>query len=115
MQALIHGQFVTVAGWRRAYAFSTIAGYAASYGGDPAEARATALGHGHDIAWTVNPGTALLGDRGAAKAMLDREAAELAGATIVADGEAVEIDGERFIVKVMGERYSDPIHFKVAA
>lgn len=112
MQTIVHHQFVTVAGWDRAYQFSTSAGYTKSYGGDVAEARARADKLGHDVAWCVNPGSALLGDRETAKAMLAKEAAQLASAIVVADGVEVEVEGERFKVKVMGQRYADPIHFK---
>ena len=100
------GQFVTAPGFRKAYAFNT----ARSYAGEASHARAIA--NGHDTAWTVNPGSALLGDREAAKRMLAKEAEQLAGAVMIENGQVVEIEGERFKVKINGERYSDPIAFK---
>lgn len=114
-KTLTHDQFVTAAGWNRAYALGTIAGYYNETGRDAAaaEARIRALKNGHNIAWTVNPGTVIVGDRALGKALLARDAAELAAATIVANGEIVEIEGERFAVRIMGQRYADPIHFEL--
>jgi hypothetical protein len=112
MQTINHGAFVTVAGWNRAYAFSTLAGYVAKTNRDLAPARARAIANGHDLAWCINSGTCLYGDKAAGARALAQEAAELASAVIVADGEQVQIDGELYTVKVMGQRYSDPIHFK---
>jgi len=112
-KTLTNSQFVTVAGWRRAYTFSTIAGYATKLGKDAKEYRERAIRNGHDLAWTINSGVALVGDKKLGAAILAREAQEFASATVLENGETVEIEGELYQVKVMGERYSDPIHFKL--
>lgn len=109
MQTLIANQFVTVAGWDRAYQFDTARNYC---GGDEGHARTVA--QGHDTAWTVNTGSSIVSDRAWAARMLADEAAQLQSAAIVSDGEVVEIEGEQFTVRVMGQRFSDPIHFKAA-
>ena len=107
MQTLIANQFVTAAGWDRAYQFDTARNYC---GGDEGHARAVA--QGHDTAWTVNTGSCIVSDRTWAAAKLAEEAEQLRTATIVDDGEMVEIEGETFTVRVMGQRFADPIHFK---
>ena len=111
MQIINHGAFVTIAGWNRAYKFSTIAGYA---GADKAAAyRARAEKNGHDLAWAINSGTCLYGDKAAGQRALAQEANEFATAVVLVDGESVSVEGEIFTVKAMGQRYSDPIHFKI--
>lgn len=112
MQTLIANQFVTVAGWDRAFEFSTARGYAARYNEDQDAAHARCVGFGHDTAFTINGGTMLTDSRAYNAAKLAEAAANLAGATIIADGETVKIEGETFTVRVMGQRFSDPIHFK---
>lgn len=113
---LTAGSFVTAPGFRRAFPVGTLAAFTAKTDKTPeglAKARARAEANGHDIAWTVNTGTVLLGDKAAGARRLAEEAAQFEGATFVTDGQLVEIEGERFQVKVMGERYADPIHFKL--
>jgi len=114
MKTLSPQTFVTVAGWNRAFKFNTARGYAAQYGEDQEAAHARCVGFGHDTAWTVNPGSALLGDRAAAAALLQQEARDLAGSTVLQNGEQVEIEGKSFTVRVMGAKFSDPIHFLAA-
>ena len=114
MQTLTANTFVTVAGWSRAFQFSTARGYAAQYGEDQEGAHARCVGFGHDTAFTVNGGTMLTDSRAYNLAKLAESAAQLAGATVIADGERVEIEGDTFIVRVVGQRFSDPIHFKPA-
>jgi acetolactate synthase small subunit len=46
---------------------------------------------------------------------LDAEEAAIAAAVEIEDGQIVEIEGEQFIVKVTGERFSDPVKFKRVA
>lgn len=108
--------FVTAPGFRRAFKVGTLSAFTAKLNRTPEAleaARAKALSLGHDIAWTVNTGTCLVGDKALGARMLAEEAAQFAGATLVTDGQLVEIEGETFKVKVMGERFSDPIHFKL--
>jgi len=106
---LTASQFVTVAGWDRAYVFDTARNYC---GGDEGHARTVA--QGHDTAWTINTGSSIVSDRAWSARMLAEEAEQLAGAVVIADGETVLIEGELFTVKVNGQRFSDPISFKPA-
>ena len=112
MKTLIANTFVTVAGWDRAFQFSTARSYAAQYNEDQDAAHARCVGFGHDTAFTINGGTMLTDSRAYNTAKLAEAAANLASATTVADGETVQIEGETFTVRVMGRRFSDPIHFK---
>lgn len=105
--ALVPGQFVTAAGFRRAFDLMTCR----SRGFD--EART--LANGHDIAWTVNAGTALTDSPEYNRRRLAEEAAQLASAVTLTNGQTVEIEGRTFRVKINGERYADPIAFKLQA
>lgn len=78
---------------------------------DAEEAHADALAHGHATAWTSQAHAALTADYKGKAAELDAAAIATAAAPIIADGDTVEIEGEFFRVRVMGERYSDPAAF----
>jgi hypothetical protein len=105
--------FVTAPGFRRAFQVGTLASFCEGRSEALSVARERADRNGHDIAWTVNPGTCLVGDKALGAQLLAKEAEQFAGATVVADGQQVVIEGETFTVKVMGERFADPIHFKL--
>lgn len=117
MTILKHDDHVRLEGWEGiSVKVGTARGYAASYNGDQEEAHQRAVKNGHNTAWTVYTGTALYGDRayGALKAAERME--NFIKAILLADGQVVEIEGERFTVKVIrrNEKYpvnSDPIHF----
>ena len=67
---------------------------------------------GEDYAWTCKDAACLTADyRGKAEEMRKKQQAYDNAATVV-NGEIVIIDGRRFTVRIAGEHYSDPIHFK---
>lgn len=105
------GDYVTAANFRKAYEVGTARAYAASYGEDPELAQARALGNAHETAWTINSGTVITSDRAANLRAVALDNARKAAAPVLATGDKVEIEGEVFTVKIVGERFSDPIHF----
>jgi hypothetical protein len=121
MTKLQHRDRVRLATWAHPYdrvtvEVGTARGYAAEYREDGEEAHQRALSRGHDTAYTVHVGSALLGSASARQAQREREDANLAQAVLLADGDEVEIEGEAFRVRVMPGnltqvRNSDPIHF----
>lgn len=111
---LSHNQEIRVKGFSRLankITVGTCRGYAAKYKEDGEASHQRALKNGHDTAWT-NQAASVLSDNYKGKAEeLDRAAAATAAAPEIEDGQVVEIEGETFRVKVLGERYSDPVKF----
>lgn len=119
MKTLHHKQLCFVAAWGREESFTvgTVEGYAeqtareAKYSGDLCqrihEAVERAKKHGHELAYTINPGKALTDSKG----YYDRLRAEQAAATEIVAGETVMIEGRKYTVKLMGARFADPVHF----
>ena len=64
-----------------------------------------------DIAWALQESPMLTANYPGKAAELEAKAAATAAAPEVADGDIVEIEGRTYKVRVMGERFCDPIHF----
>lgn len=112
--ALSHNQEIRVKGFTYAQKITvgTIAGYAKQYNEDPEAAIARAKSFGHPLEpWTNQSPAVLSADYAGKTEELDRAAAATAAAPEIEDGQIVEIEGERFRVKVLGQRYSDPVKF----
>lgn len=62
-------------------------------------------------AWTLQHAACLTADYPGKARDIANERAKIAAAPELEDGEVVEIDGALYSVKLMGDRYSDPIHF----
>jgi hypothetical protein len=109
MKTLTHRQFVRMENWsmQEAFEVGTLEGYAAENKEDIAKALERAIRNGHDLAWTINCGTVITNTRG----YYEREEAKKANAVVLCEGEAVQIEGRQYKVKVMGKQYADPIHF----
>jgi hypothetical protein len=75
------------------------------------EAHAAALAKGHATTWASQAPAVLTADYDGKAAELDAAAVARAAAPLIADGDAVEIEGELFRVRVIGEQYSDPVKF----
>lgn len=111
---LTHNQEIRVKGFSNLankITIGTCRGYAAQYNEDGEASHARALANGHDTAWTNQAASVLTSDYKGKAEELDRAAAERASAVEIEDGQVVEIEGESFRVKVLGERYSDPVKF----
>jgi hypothetical protein len=112
---LSHNQIIRVKGFSQ-YAnkitVGTARGYAAEYYDAPEESHKRALDNGHDTAWANQSASVLSADYPGKKQELDAKAAAIASAPEIENGQTVEIEGELFTVRVTGERYSDPVHFK---
>jgi hypothetical protein len=112
---LRHNQIIRVMGFSQyanMIAVGTARGYAAQHGGDAEESHQRALDNGHDTAWANQAAGELTADyEGKAEGMAAKAAA-IAAAPEIENGQTVEIEGELFTVRVTGERFSDPVHFK---
>lgn len=62
-------------------------------------------------AWTLQHAACLTADYPGKALALANERAMIAAAPELEDGETVKIDGISYSVKLMGDCYSDPIHF----
>ena len=115
-KTLSHNEVIRLATWNAgdyARVFG-LRGFCEAGARDYDAALARARQNGHDIAATMHSGTALVDDGGKHYA---REEATAATATILTEGETVEIEGVRYMVGAnhgneKGPRNSDPIRFE---
>lgn len=122
MKRLEHGQKAFIAAWGRddSFTIGTVEGYAAenfhlkssaTKTGTAIEAISAAVDraikNGHDLAYTINIGKCITDSQG----YYERLRAEQAAAIEICAGEIVLIEGREYTVKLMGARYSDPVHF----
>lgn len=111
---LSHKQEIRVKGFTplaQSITVGTCRGYAAQYNEDGEASHARALANGHDTAWTNQAAAVLSADYPGKSEALDAARKATAEAPEIEDGQTVEIEGELFRVKVLGERYSDPVKF----
>lgn len=111
---LRHNQTIRVASFDR-YAqrirVGTVEGYAKDNGEDPAAEVQRATDNGHELAWTCQAPAVLTADYPGKDAAVDAERAEIAAAQVIEDGDDVIIEGRHYTVRVLGQRYSDPVAF----
>ena len=110
---LAHNQEITVKGFTLASKITvgTSRGYAKQYGDDAEESHNRTLANGHDTAWTNQKSATLTSNYPGKDEALDLAAKNTAAAQIIEDGQTVNIEGEEFEVKVLGQRFSDPVRF----
>ena len=110
---LVHRQQVRVAGavWPQAITVGTAEGYAKRYDEDPVEVVKREIARCHALAWTTLEPGCLCSDYPCKAAAIAAKKAAFEAATVLEDGMAVEIEGRKYKVKIIGLRYSDPIHF----
>jgi hypothetical protein len=122
MIKLSHGDRVRLSTWVGPYAdnattvVGTARGFAASHGQDPQALHGRELANGHDTAFTTFSGFMLFGDGRSTEEAIAKAKAEAAKATVLDDGDMVEIEGEMFMVCVVrdndrGPNTCDPITF----
>lgn len=97
--SLRHDQAVRLAAWAPSFyaKVGTVEGIYRKDGRDPAPALARAKANGHEIAFATYSGSALVNDGGAYAA---RERATSAEAVTLFEGDNVEIEGRRYVVRV---------------
>lgn len=113
MKTLSHNQQIRVEGfnnWTK-MTVGTAQGYATEYGNDPIEALNRAIKFGHDLAYVINHGSTLTGNYKGKEEEMRKKREDITNSIMISDGELVTIEGTKYRVKVMGERYSDPVHF----
>lgn len=95
------GQFITAELFSRAYDLRVLEG----------KDLARALENGHEDVFVVNPGTCITDNREYNLRKVAEERLQKAQAVTVQTGDRVIIRGVHYRVKVVGEKYCDPIHF----
>jgi hypothetical protein len=111
---LAHNQEIRIKGFTslaQSIKVGTCRGYAAQYNEDGEVSHARALTNGHDTAWTNQAAACLTADYPGKHEALAAAAKATAEAVEIEHGQTVEIEGELFRVKVLGQRYSDPVKF----
>lgn len=115
MKTLAHNQEVRIAGFKHASTIRvfTLAGYAIQNGENPEEAIARSKRFGHELKpCCLQDASIITGDYAGKKEELDAKDAATAAAPELTNGELVEIEGSQFIVRVLGQQYSDPVKFE---
>ena len=111
IKVLEHDELVYVdkPGWGKFEAASifSIEGYARKIKQDPREMLERERSRGHDIVSTSKSGHCIHSDPERYKI----EEAKKDKAILIKEGETVSIENRLYKVKLMGVRYSDPIHF----
>ncbi len=114
MKTLQDGQEIRVKGFSQ-YASSikvgTARGYAKKYNENAEAAHRRAIDNGHDTAYAIQMPSIITADYKGKSEELDAKAKATAQSVEIENGEQVEIEGDTFTVKVLGERYSDPVKF----
>lgn len=67
------------------------------------------------FAYSCSPGCSITGDYDGKKESIERDKSEFAAAPVIEEGDIIEVDGidHTFIAHIVGEQYSDPIHFEI--
>ena len=106
------GQHVTVKGWGIYATVGTAREAARKYKQDPEEMHKREQERGYPTAWTLREVSMLVGDREEGKRMADERRSILSAAIELTEGEVVNIEGEVYVTRILGKRYSDPIAFR---
>lgn len=114
MKTLTHKQEVRIAGFTNASTIRvfTIAGYAIQNGENPEDAINRSVNFGHDVnPCCLQSASVLSADYDGKKQELDAKAAATAEAPELTNGEIVEIEGVKYMTKILGQQFSDPVKF----
>lgn len=112
------GQYVTADNMRRAYRITTVRSYTMrknhetlwnKYMQDPETQHAAAVKKGHSLAWITNSGFAIVAHDNSEELRIERLRKE--NATVLQEGDTVQIEGVNYSVRVHGESHSDAIAF----
>lgn len=111
---LRHNQTVRGAGFSKytqRIIVCTARGYAADHGDDVEETYNRAIANGHETAATYQEAGVLEADYPGKAEKHAAKLAEIANAVELHEGQTVMIEDELFTVRLLGDRYSDPIKF----
>lgn len=114
MKTLTHNQQVKIRGfcYEPKITIHTLTGCAIDDGELPSASIARAKSFGHSLApFSVKAASVIEADYPGKQARLDAAHQAYVNAVELVPGEVVEIESERYTVQVMGQDYSDPIHF----
>tara|TARA_Y100000592_G_C5350212_1_gene258505 strand:+ start:127 stop:489 length:363 start_codon:yes stop_codon:yes gene_type:complete len=110
---LSHGQQIVVPSFKYTNKIELVTprGYALSYGDCPEEAEARATKFGHEFLACFQHPSILTADYEGKAEILESERKEWEAAQRIDQGDLVECEGREYKVKILGERYSDPVKF----
>ena len=110
---LIHGQQVVVPSFKYTNKIELVTprGYALSHGDCPEEAEARATKFGHEFLFCFQYPSIISTDYSGKAERLETERKEWETAQRIEEGDLVACEGRVYKVKILGERYSDPIKF----
>ena len=110
---LTHGQHVAVPSFRftNKIEIVTPCGYAISYGDCPEEAEARATKFGHEFLACFKHPSIITADYNGKAERLEAERKEWEEAQRINEGDIVECEGRKYIVKILGENFNDPVKF----
>lgn len=110
---LTHAQQIVVPSFKyqKKIELVTPRGYALSYGDCPEEAEAQAVKFGHELLACFQHCSIISADYEGKAEEIEAERKEWEKAQRVSEGDLVECEGRKYLVKINGERYSDPVAF----
>ena len=110
---LTHGQHVVVPSFKYTNKIELVTprGYALSYGDCPEEAEAQATKFGHEFLACFKFPSIISADYNGKAERLEAERKEWEEAQRINEGDIVECEGRKYIVKILGENFSDPVKF----
>ena len=110
---LTHGQQVVVPSFKHSAKIELVTprGYATSNGDCPEEAEARAISHGHDLLACFQHSSIVTADYDGKAEELQAAREEWEKAQRIDQGDLVECEGRKYKVRIIGERYSDPVKF----
>ena len=110
---LSHGQQVVVPSFKYTNKIELVTprGYALEHGDNSEEAEARATEFDHDFLAAFKHDSMITADYEGKAADLYAERKEWKKAQRIEQGDLVESEGRRYIVKILGEQFSDPVKF----
>lgn len=110
---LSHGQQIVVPSFRFTNKIELVTprGYALEHGDCPEEAEARATKFEHEFLACFQHPSILTADYNGKAESLEAERKEWEVAQRIEGGDLVECEGREYKVKILGERYSDPVKF----
>ena len=110
---LSHGQQIVVPSFRftNKIELVTPSGYALEHGDCPKEAEERATKFGHEFLACFKHPSIITADYNGKAERLEAERKEWEEAQRINEGDIVECEGRKYIVKILGENFSDPVKF----
>ena len=110
---LSHGQQIVVSSFKYQNKIELVTprGYALSRGDCPEDAEARAVKFDHEMLACFQHSSVLSSDYEGKAERLEAERKDWEKAQRIKQGDLIECEGRKYKVKIIGERYSDPVKF----